>query len=419
MTEHLEPLIRRLLVRVGHLRPVRRALLLILAFLRESQRDQLQARAATLSYWTLVTIVPVFVLVAAALEAYDSDNAAAVRELVFSTILAGAVREVGTALDGWIAEVNLAGLGAIGVLTVLLTSSRIWFSVEDAYNALWNTRSRRSLAMRMVLFYATFTVIPLLLGAGWTLSQRVALDLDAGVRERLVSLVLTTLAFVGAIRTLPDTRVRWGPAIVGGTASALGFELAKTGFNAYVSLVGAGDLSARIYGSLGLVPVFLLWLFLVWNIVLLGVELAWVAQRQDELVDAEERRLTGESATSRHADALFALQCLVVVAERFARGAGATSEVEVTRGLSSDPVYVRAALENLEAVGILAESDLGYLPARPLERLTVREVVAAYREHTRPPSATDAPGAAVVAALLAPEVRSLQAPVATLVGRPS
>lgn len=419
MTERVEPILRRLLDRVGERQRVRRVLLTALAFVREAERDQVHVRAATLSYWTLVTIVPVLVLVAAVLEAFDAESAVAVRSLVFSTLLAGSVREVGDALDGWVGQVDLTRIGAIGILVLLLTSSRIWFSVEDAYNALWNTRSRRSFAMRAVLFYATFTLMPLLIGVGWTLSQSIAVEVDSQVRTHLVPLVLTAAAFVGAIRTLPDTEVRWGPALVGGVTSAVGFEVAKAGFNAYVNLVGAGDVAARIYGSLGFFPVFLLWLYLVWLVVLLGVELAWVVQRHDELYDAEERRLVGDAIAVRHPDALFALQCLLVVATRYARGEGATPEVLVTRALTSDPVYVRVALETLEEVGVLAESPEGYLPSRPLERMTVREVVTAYREHTRPPTAAGAPGAAVVAALLAPGVEALEEPVAALVARPA
>jgi len=187
------------------------------------------------------------------------------------------------------------------------------------------------------------------------------------------------------------------------------------GFNAYVELLGAVDTAAAVWGGLWLFPVFLFWLYVLWLIVLFGVELAYVIQRREDLLEAERRRLEGEAFSRRHPDALFALQCLLVVARRFASGGGPVDEPTVTHALASDPLHVRNALETLEDAGILAESPSGYLPARPLDQVSVREVIRQYRAHTRPATGPRAPGADVVDAIVGAPGERLDETLAGLV----
>lgn len=411
--EPIEQLYHRLLHRVGERKAWRRAVLFCSVMVRETRRDALVVRAATLSYWTLITIVPVLVLAAAVLTPLTPVGAEPFHKLALQTLLAAPVRGVGETVDQWLSTVDLGKLGVIGIIGVLFTSSRIYFSIEEAYNTLWNTRPKRSWLIRLVLFYTTITLGPLLITAGFQLSDSFEARVGFNELHFLLPAALTALAFVSFIRVLPDTNVRWGPALIGGLSSALVFEIAKQSFGLYTRLLGAEDKAAKIYGSLWLFPVFLVWLNFLWIVVLLGVELAYVVQRRDELIAAEERRLGGDAEARRHADALFALQCLVIVAQRYATGRGPTPEPLVTRALSTDPTFVRNALETLEDVGILAEAPNGYLPALPLDRLTVREVLVRYRERTRPSTGRGAPGGLEVERLLHEGLGGLDTPIST------
>ncbi|MDP2308748.1 MAG: YihY/virulence factor BrkB family protein [Pseudomonadota bacterium] len=400
MTDRLDRLYQHIVNGPTTPPPLRRALKTAALLAREVARDQVHVRAATLAYWSLVAIVPVLLLAAAVLQPLGPKAGEPIRELIFNALLAGAVRNVGATVDGWLAQVDVARLGIIGIIVVTFTASRIYFSVEEAYNHVWNVRSKRSLIRRLALFYAVLTLGPLLIALGFQLTGSIQDAVGGSSLSLALPLLLTTAAFVGAIRALPDTDVRWAPALVGGLASAMLFELAKVGFNAYVNVLGAGDAAVAIYGSLGLFPVFLLWLYLLWTIVLFGVELAYVVQRYDVLFAAEERYLEGDGQETRHPDALFALQCLLVVAGRFAAGDGPTTEPVVTLTLQSEPTHVRKALETLEDAGLLAESLTGYLPALPLERVTLRDVIVRYRALTRPSVVEGAVGMAFVTELL-------------------
>lgn len=415
LIDRADALYQRVLSLPGTPPPVRRSLKILAVVTRELMRDQVHVRAATLAYWSLVAIVPALVLAAAVTQPLGAEAGRPIREIIFSALLAGAVAGVGSSLDTWLAQVDVARLGVIGLIGVAFTASRIYFSVEEAYNLLWNVRLRRGFVMRLVLFYAGITLGPILLAFGFAITGRIQDAVGVSAFRLALPVLLTTTAFVGAIRTLPDTDVRWGPALLGGLSSAILFEVAKVGFNAYVDVLYAGDTAATIYGSLGLFPVFLLWLYVLWVIVLFGVELAYVAQRHQELLVAEDQRLLGEGHTRRHADALFAVQCLLVVAQRYVRGDGPTEERTVTRALQSEPNFVRNALEALEDAGLLAQSPRGYLPSVPLDQVRLRDVLMRYRTLTRPTIADDALGNALIAEVLAAPGTLMDATIAEMV----
>ncbi len=415
MTNQADALYQRVLAHPATPARARRLLQTLAILAREIVRDQMHVRAATLAYWSLVAIVPALVLVAAVLRPFGAGHA--MSQLLFSALLAGSVQDVGATIDGWLDQVDVTRLGIIGVIGVAFTASRIYFSVEEAYNRLWNVHLKRTFILRLILFYVGLTLTPLLVAGGFQLTGRLQDAFGGSTLRHLLPVLLTAVAFVGAIRILPDTKVRWGPALAGGLTSASLFEAAKVGFNTYVEVLGAGSASTAIYGSLGLFPVFLLWLYVLWLIVLFGVELAYVAQRHDDLIEAEDRHLLGERNKRRHPDALFAVQCLLVVARNFAVGAGPTSEPSVTHALKSEPAFVRDALDTLVEAGILSESDKGYLPASPLERITLHDVIARYRHLTLPALAEDAPGHTVVASLLGGGPEGLDVTVNALVSK--
>jgi YihY family inner membrane protein len=355
------------------------------AFVREAVNDQLLVRSATLAYWSLVGIVPVLVVIAAALQPFGGTES--VRNLLYSSLLAGPVRAVGTQLDTWLAQVDFAKLGVAGLIGTLVTASRVYTAAEEAYNHLWRCNVRRSWITRMVMFYAILTVVPVLVAYGFHLSSSLRPVVGLGLLRRVLPAVTTAVAFGLAIRTLPDTRVRWMPAAVGGAFSAVLFEGAKAGFGAYTDVLGAQDAAAAVYGSLALFPVFLLWLFVLWVTVLLGVEMAYVVQNLPELVRAEQR--LHEGGRARQADAFFAVQCAVVVTRRWLAGQGASDALSVTRALGTEPAQVQAALLALAAAGILVETEGGMVLAGPPEGWTARDVVGRYRALSRPAGAED------------------------------
>ncbi len=387
---------------------LRAALVYIAVLTRKMSRDAVFVRAGTLSYWSLVALVPALVLTALVLRALGLEA-----WLDFQTF---AGRALATLLPEWNdvglpAELDARSIGVAGFVVAFGASTRIFLAAEEAYTRIWNSRVRGALTTRLALYYATLTAGPAVVALGLSLTAQ-AEAVTTPALHVLVPVFVSMAAFSFAIRALPDADVRFRSALLGGAVSAVAFELAKAGFNAYVEIFSGEGAATLIYGSLAFVPVLLFFVFVLWLIVLAGVEVASVDQRWPELSRAEERIVEG--AEHRKSDGFFALQVMLVIVRRFLEGAGPTTLPQATEALVSDADHVASALRTLEAAGLIDTTARGFAPAGPPQELTAAEVVRRYRDHTRPFTEPNASGGALFAAAVdAPELSLSLAVLAT------
>jgi membrane protein len=392
-----------------------------IALWRAARQDQLFVRAATLSYWTLVAIVPVLALAFALMGPLGllDTGAESIKQGLYSTVLAASVAEVGPWLDSIVGGVKLEALGVIGFLGVLVAGSRMYTSVEQAFNDIFRVRQRRGWMLRITLFYAVVTLGPLLLSAGFAATSSVSGWLPSGLLGRIVPISLTTMALVLAIKLLPHTNVRWKAAIAGGLLSAVLFESLKVGFEAYTTLLGASNTMVRLYGGLALFPVFLLYVYLLWVVVLMGVEVAYVVHHARPLMAEERERLRMGDIWRRRPDACFALQVLLGLATRFLEGLGPSDGEQIADLLGAPSRAVHEALDILESAGLLVATEGGsFVPAQPLETLTAARVIRACRAVSVPACDDLAPGSDTVTVALEAISRDLEVSIAALVQAP-
>jgi membrane protein len=389
------------------------------AFIRAVVRDELHIRAATLAYWTLFAIIPVLALAFSLMAPFGllEDATDRLKDMLFTTVLSASVVEVGAWIDGLLKQVKLQALGAVGFLGVLITGSKMYLNAEQAYNDIFKVRLHRSWLLRMTLFYALVTLSPLLMTAGFVLTSSLPSSFVPNLFGRVLPIALTTVAFVLGIKLLPQAWVKWSAALAGGLTSAVLFELAKVLFGLYTTLLNAASTQAKLYSSFALLPVFLLWLYLVWLIALLGVELAYVVQNANALMAAEKEHLSGRSGWRKTPDGLFGLQVMLAVAASWHAGRGTTSESDVAVWLGVPGSSVSDALSILESAGLLTRAESGgWLPARPVEKLTAAEVVRGYREASTPETLSDAPGSKTANEAMDALLASLDGMVGTLAG---
>jgi membrane protein len=381
--------------------PVVNALHVAVVLVRETRRDRLPARAATLTYWTAVALVPLLLLAFAITGAMGlkDDTRNAVRQLLYDTILASSVEEVGAVLDELILRTHLGTLGTIGVLSTLFIGYQLFSQVALAYNEIFRAREDRSLIYRFTLFYTALTLGPLLLGAGFLLSARVGADRGLPFASHLLPLSLSAVIFTTALILLPCARVQRRAALFGGLLTAAVFEVTKKGFALYINIFGTKDSLTLIYGSVAFLPVFLLWTYVLWLVVLFGVEVAWLTQHHGSLVDHQRRVAADPRHGRRSPDGPFALGLMVTIAERFLQGGGGLAVSELVACTGADPRHVQDALSVLEDTGfVLFDHAQRAHSARPPETVTAGEVLQAWREAAAPA----VPGRALTALDLAP-----------------
>ncbi len=353
---------------------------MFVVLLREAGRDRIAMRAAMLSYWTAVAIVPILLigLTLSAPLGGGTKGRDAVMRLLYDTILTESVEDVGAALDVLLSGANLTTVGIFGILGLMITGSQLYFNVEQAYNDIFQTRVRRSLMLRFTLFYSGITLGPSLIAAGFLVTA--ALPAQFGALDRALPVLLTSVAFIAAIRLLPDRRVSWRAAFSGGLLSATIFELAKVGFSTYMRAMGTAEGMAGIYGSLAFLPVFLIWLQVIWMVVLLGVEVAWLVESYTQLVGNQRRDSLDPHSSMRHADADFGLAVVEVLGPAFLRGEEPLSLDELVVRMQSDPRHLQTALDVLVAAGLVLETeDHRYAMARAPDQLDAGQIRARYR----------------------------------------
>ncbi len=169
-----------------------------------------------------------------------------------------------------------AGLTGLSIVFILVTATLVIATVEREINALWGIGLKRPMARRFAVYVVGTTLGPVLVGASislttWLFTQSLAaVPMEETLTDFAVKplpLVLSTLALALLYALVPNRRVPWRHAFAGAFAAALAFEGVKHGFAIYVKNVTTYEV---VYGTLSALPVFLIWIYVCWLIVLAG-----------------------------------------------------------------------------------------------------------------------------------------------------
>jgi len=379
-------------------------------------RDQLLLRASALTYFTVLSIVPLLAITIAIATAVGVTGNFA--EMVVDRLLAGSP-DAKAKILGFVAEANFAALGTIGAATLFLTTVFGISNIESSFNEIWGVKQVRTWGRRLPDYLAVLVIAPIL--AGVALSLVTTFRSQAGI-ERLLEIpgstllyayglkqvpaVIRSLAFTVLIWFLPNTRVRPPAAILGGFVA--GF-LVIAAQNLYLGAsVGVARANA-LYGSFAQIPLLFVWLYFFWAIVLFGAEVAFAYQN----LDLYRREVRGQqpSPAAREAIAL----CITLEVARTFRDTrpgwnadGLADELKV-------PVRtVRDVVSRLEHDGILSErregdEHEGYQLGRPAEKVLVTDVIGCMRggrTRIEADSAVAQPVESLLSELAAGEVQS-------------
>jgi membrane protein len=169
-----------------------------------------------------------------------------------------------------------AGLTGVSIVFILVAATLVIATIEREINALWGIRARRPFARRFVVYVLGVTVGPVLVGASisvttWIFTKSfAAVPLEVTLADFVVKplpVVLSALALALLYAMVPNRRVPWRHAFAGAFVAAVAFEGAKHGFAVYVRNVSTYEV---VYGALAALPVFLIWIYVCWLIVLVG-----------------------------------------------------------------------------------------------------------------------------------------------------
>lgn len=360
------------------------------------REDHLALTASSLTFTTLISLVPLVTVMLALFTAFPMFGRfqTSLQQYFLQALVPDSIaRPVLQALTQFAGKASK--LGSVGLVVLGVTALALVFTIDRTLNGIWRVPRPRPLAQRVLVYWAALTLGPLVLGASLSLtsyavsaSRGLVSALPGGVALAIDLLEFGLLAAGVALlfRFVPNTHVRWAHAWSGALFVALGFEVAKRGLGWYVKTVPAYSV---VYGAFATVPIFLLWIYISWLIVLLGAVIAAYAPSLALHVVRRPDR-PGE----RFALAVAVLRALHAARDADHRGLA----VDALAGqLRTDPLQVEPVLDDLQALGWCGRLDeagaqrhvllvdLHRTPAQPLvDRLLLqdRDSTAAFRQRS-------------------------------------
>jgi len=293
------------------------------------------------------------------------------------------IRRIVDDLFHYVEQADLGPLGAVGVFFLVYAALKMLGSVEGAFNQIWGVKRARTLLRKFTDYLAIVAVGPLalLMGTGFTgLLASGQLRSFLGDKNSFfftwaIPVISICLGMTLVLSTLPNTRVRWKPALVGGLVAGLAWQLGQIIFvKVQIGLMSHNP----IFSSFAAVPLLLSWIYLSWVTLFVGCEVSYALQNV-ELITSVAR--TG-SVDQRFRETLAPRLVWRVVA-RFMAGQKPPTASELSGELGLGPRVLASVLENLVEQQVLAESraagEAAYLPARDPSTIRLADVLAAMR----------------------------------------
>jgi membrane protein len=297
---------------------------------------------------------------------------------------ATAQKEAAQYIHKFIQNTRSRTLGVVGMLLLVYVAIQMLANIEDTFNDIWGVTRGRNWLLRVVLYWTTITLGPLAIVAALGLTGgshlRTTKDLVGqmpfigGLIFQLLPLVVLWLTFTLVYQLVPNTKVRFGAALVGGIVGGSLWHLNNVFGFLYVSRVVS---NSKIYGSLGLVPVFIIGLYFSWLILLFGAQVAYAFQNRSVYLQDK----LAENVNQRGRE-FIALRLMTCIGQRFQRGLPPVTLQEISAELGIPSRLAQQVLQTLLAARLVTEiagTEAAYAPARPLDSMNVHHILHAMR----------------------------------------
>ncbi len=299
-------------------------------------------RASALTFTVALSIVPILALAFSAVKGFG--GAERLRPLVEQYLALGSSS---SQLMGYVENVNAAALGSAGGAFLLITVISTMGTVEQALNTIFNVPQSRSYFRKFSDYLSVLFTVPFLIVAalGVTAVFSVRISQFPFVTQ-LLPYLFVWAGFFFLFVFFPYTKVHYVPALIGSFVTAVLFQLAQWGYVRFQ--VGVANYRA-IYGALATLPIFLVWIYIAWAVILFGAELTASVQRGD----------VPSTPGPMSPDFLFSatMHILIRLADRAYRGGDDVTSWTLARELYVAEAAITPILDGLKAGGFVIEAD--------------------------------------------------------------
>ena len=351
----------------------------------EFRGEKIALRSAALTYITLLSIIPLLAVAFAVIRAIGQDELRElVHEFIFTNLVPGTAEQIGSYLDTFIARASSGALGGLGGFFLLVSAVTLLNNIELSLNEIWGVQRNRSPLQQGLIYWCVLTLGPILVGVSLLMggAMRALIEQSIYVPRPLFTLVpltTTVLFFTLVYIATPNARVRTLPALIAAFVSGIVWEVAK---HAYAFYTVRSISYSAIYGSLGAIPLFLLWIYLSWFIFLTGARLGFALQHAMTGTPCDPRVGDG-----RARELLYVRVALGVTSDFLGHRPPPTSKA-LAHALELDKAYVEEAARALVEAGLLATgAGGGLVPIRPPNKIAVADIVRAAKSRPAPSQA--------------------------------
>lgn len=254
--------------------------------------DRCSENSAALTYMSLFALVPLMTVLytmASAIPAFQG-----VEGQIEAFLFENLVPETSSDIQDYLGDFSrqAKNLTGFGIAFLVITAILMLRNIEKAFNQIWRTRENRSAVSSFLLYWAVLSLAPVTVGLALGISTYlssfadmvVSVDILGAGAQLLKSapILLNTLGFTLIYAAVPNCRVPLKHALIGGFAASVAFNIARSLFTTLV----VGSSYTFIYGAFAAVPLFLLWIYLSWNIVLMGAILVHSLSAYQSLEEA-------------------------------------------------------------------------------------------------------------------------------------
>jgi membrane protein len=355
----------------------------VYVILRDILQGQLNLRAMGLVYTTLLSLVPLIAVSFSVLKAFGVHNQVEPLLLSFLEPLGERGIEINNQIIGFVDNVRVGVLGSLGIAMLLYTAVSLIQKVEESFNYTWHVECNRSILTRFSSYLSVIVVGPVLvfssMGITATLMSTAFVQTLVAIEpfgslysamSMMLPFLLVIAAFSFVLLIIPNTTVYLRSAIVGGIVAGILWNITGRFFATF--MVASTQYTA-IYSGFAIVLLTMIWLYISWLIMLVGASIAFYTQHP-EYMPFEQRVFT----LSNRMKERLSLGLLALIGQRYYQDLPVWTVEALAERLKVPARTVAYLLKVYVNRGVLSRTDsdpAGFLPARPLEKTTLKQAL--------------------------------------------
>ena len=366
---------------------------------RDLNQGLLSLQAMSLVYTTLLSLVPLLAVSFSVLKGFGVHSELEPMLVQALEPLGSQAQEIANRLIGYVDNTAVGVLGSVGLVLLLYSVLSLIQKIEQVFNITWRVEEPRPFTQRLGQYLSVLLIGPVLffsavgatasLGSSAFVKEVLAvapLGLLLEIAGRLVPYLLITAAFAFVYLFVPNTRVRFLPALTGALIAGILWQVVGEMFATFMA---GSTRFAAIYSSLAILILFMIWVYIAWLILLVGSSIAFYVQYPEYLATKSRDLRLSNRLRER-----LALTVGARIARRFDQGEPALTEEALSHALGMPSTNVIRVLRMLEAGGFItrsADTPPRFAPARATDQIAIVDLIdhiRRYEETTGGPRAT-------------------------------